>query len=163
MEKEFAKYFSEEILEEEEFLKELNPEIIRLCNYLSVDPIPIVFEEINDEARYYVKDNYIGLSKELMKNKENALECLIHEFRHYYQNICVRHNDITEPLLDLWRKDLELDYNNMEPMEAICLSIELDAYAFTKYIMKLWYNIDVVIASEEYEAALVKYIDKFFI
>ena len=43
------------------------------------------------------------------------------------------------------------------------MALELDAFAFTKYIMKNWYNIIVIFPDLEYDEILNRYIDKYFI
>ena len=43
------------------------------------------------------------------------------------------------------------------------MTTELDAFAFTKYIMKEWYNINIVFPDIVYDEILTRYINKYFI
>ena len=159
----FEKFFGTEELKRQECLAKLNPTLLRLSAYLGIDPIPVVCEKLNEDSRYYVADNYIAISEDLIENEVEALKCLIHEVRHYYQIICVNHNITREPLLSLWQEELKLDYNNMPVEESMCLGIELDAYAFTKFIMKNWFNVNVIHNDKNYDIALTNYIAKYFL
>ena len=55
----------------------------------------LVVEEIEEDSRYYIEENYIVISDKLILDKTEALKCLIHELRHCYQFNCVRNNVLT--------------------------------------------------------------------
>ena len=42
------------------------------------------------------------------------------------------------------------------------LIVEVDAFAFTKYIMKEWFDIDVIFPNPDYDSVLEMYIEKYF-
>lgn len=162
LKEEFVKYFGEEKWKEEELLTELWPFQFALFLTLGVEPIPVIVQEMDEDARYYVEENYIGISTKLIDNEVEVIKCLIHEIRHYYQHICVDYNDTNEPQLESWKKDVAVDYNNLDPSEALCLSIEVDAFAFTKHIMKKWFDIDVIYPNVMYETVLKAFCKKYY-
>ena len=162
LKEEFIKYFGEEKWQEEEMLTKLWPFQFALFLTLGVEPIPVLFQEMEEDARYYDKDNYIGISTKLINDEVEVIKCLIHEIRHYYQHICVEYNDTNEPQLQHWIEDMKKDYNSLEPSEAICLSIEVDAFAYTKYIMKKWFDMDVEYPDVIYDAVLNVYSKKYY-
>ena len=90
------------------------------------------------------------------------MKCLIHEIRHYYQHICVDYNDTIEPQLESWIEDMKRDYHSLDPSEVICLSIEVDAFAYTKHIMKKWLDIDVIHHDLIYDTVLKAYCKKYY-
>lgn len=162
LKEEFIKYFGEEKWKEEELLTELWPFQFALFLTLGIEPIPVIVQEMEEDARYYVNENYIGISTKLINDEVEVIKCLIHEIRHYYQHICVDYNDTNEPQLQSWINDMKKDYNNLDPSEAICLSIEVDAFAYTKYIMKKWFDIDVVYPDVMYERVLKAFCNKYY-
>ena len=66
--------------------------------------------------------------------------------------------DETE-LVNIWKEELitlkRLDYNSS--------MLELVSFAFTKYIMKKWYNISSIYINIEYDEILNHYINKYLI
>ena len=162
LKEQFIKYFGEEKWHEEEMLTKLWPFQFALFLTLGVEPIPVLFQEMKEDARYYDKDNYIGISTKLINDEVEVIKCLIHEIRHYYQHICVEYNDTNEPQLEHWIEDMKKDYNSLDPSEAICLSIEVDAFAYTKHIMNKWFDIDVVYLNEMYEKVIKAFCIKYY-
>ena len=162
LKEQFIKYFGEEKWNEEELLTKLWPFQLALFLKLGIEPVPVIFEEMDEDARYYDRDNYIGISTKLIDNEVEVIKCLIHEIRHYYQHICVEYNDTNEPQLQNWIQDLKKDYNSLDPSEAICLSIEVDAFAYTKFIMKQWFDTDVIYPDVMYERVLKAFCNRFY-
>ena len=89
-----------------------------------------------------------------MYYQTEALKCLIHELRHCYQFNCVR-NNVDNDLVKIWKEE----FANAHLIEYVAMTTELDAFAFTKYIMKNWY----IYPDAEYDEILNRYIDKYFI
>ena len=75
---EFVKYFGKEIYNQEEMLIKLWPTQLVIADYLGVEPIPVLVEEIEEDSRYYPNDNYIVISKNLMDDEVEVLKCLKH-------------------------------------------------------------------------------------
>lgn len=154
----FIKYFGEEKWNQEEMLALLYKEELKLCKYLNIEPIPVIADAIEEDSRYYIEENYIVISDKLILDKTEALKCLIHELRHCYQLNCVR-NNLDNKLVNIWKEELQefkiIDYGNS--------TMELDAFAFTKYIMNKWYNINIIFPDIVYDELINMYIDKYFI
>lgn len=164
---EFIKYFGEEKWNEEEALGKLFEYEMFLANYLNVDPIPVVVEDMMEDSRLYIKEEYIALSKECIKNHIEALKAVSHEYRHYYQLQCIR-NGINNKLVNNWKEDFlnPVQVNDPNDVAAMTLygfmTIEIDAFAFQKFALKKFLNIDTHHASLEYDVILDSYIDKYF-
>ena len=154
----FIKYFGEEKWNQEEALAVLYKEELKLCNYLGIDPIPVITDTIEEDSRYYIEENYIVISDKLILDKTEALKCLIHELRHCYQFNCVR-NNVDNNLVKIWKEE----FATAHLIEYGAMTTELDAFAFTKYIMKEWYNINIVFPDIVYDEILTRYINKYFI
>ena len=167
LKKEFIKYFGEEKWNEEEALGKLFQYEMMLANYLNVDPIPVVVEDMMEDSRLYIKEEYIALSKECIKNHIEALKAVSHEYRHYYQLQCIR-KGINSKLVNNWKEDFlnPVRVDDPEDVAAMTLygfmTIEIDAFAFQKYALKKFLNIDTHHASLEYDVILDSYIDKYF-
>lgn len=158
LKKDFIKYFGIDKWNQEKMLSFLYKEELKLCKYLGIDPIPIITNTIIEDSRYYINEEYIVISNKLILDKTEALKCLIHEIRHCYQFNCVR-NNVENELVNIWKRELttlkQLDYNSS--------MLELDSFAFTKYIMEKWYNISSIYINIEYDEILNHYINKYFI
>ena len=85
LKEQFIKYFGQQKWDEEELLGMLRIAEFELANYLEVEPIPVVIEDMVEDSRYYVKENYIAISSKLITNEVEALKCLCHEYKHYHQ------------------------------------------------------------------------------
>ena len=68
-------------------------------------------------------------------------------------------NNLDNKLVNIWKEELQqskmIDYGNS--------TMELDAFAFTKYIMNKWYNINIKFPDIVYDELINMYIDKYFI
>ncbi len=63
-------------------------------------------------------------------------------------------------MLEQWKKEIEI-YDTLSPSVQLCIFLEIDAYAFTKVIMKQWFNKDIIHYDDEYEEAINLYIKKY--
>lgn len=135
----------------------------KLAKHLNIDLIPIVIEEIEEESRYYIKSDYIAISSATTHNVVELVKCLIHEYRHYYQKQCITNNSLVEKdeLLNKWSNDFKTFYKSEE--ERMCSSIEIDSYAFTKYILNKWFNVNYIHYNKTYDDILNAYIRKYLI
>ena len=165
--KEFIESFGIEKWEEEEALKPLMDLSFKLCDYLEIDPVPILFEEMEEDARYYNGLNYIGISTKYVHDEIEARKSLIHEIKHLHQKHCISHKNETlkyapSNLLKEWTDDFEKNQRKMPYGEVMCMPVEVDAFAFTKYILKIWFNYDYHHYDEAYDALLTIYMNKYF-
>ena len=161
LKEQFIKYFGEEKWNQEEALTKLWPLELYICNDLGIDPIPVIVEDIIEDARYYDKENYIAISSNLIMDEIEAIKCLLHELRHAYQIVCVTRNDSIEPLVNIWKEDLSKPINLLSYDEQLCLSVEIDAYAYQKYMLKLLYDIDWHYLDSVYDGIISLYMIKY--
>ena len=150
---------------EEEMLGRLIDLSIEVSNYLGIEMLPIVFEEMIDDARIYFDDGYIAINQ---KHKDNFIECaksITHELRHLYQaiySITSSDNRFKRMRREL-QNPVELDPNDIYSITKYTLQeIEIDAYAFSKWYLKTKLGIDVIHPSPSYETIINDYIDKYF-
>lgn len=139
LKRDFIKYFGEEKWNAEELMDKVWPDIIRICDYLGVEPIPVVMDKFADDARFMLEEEYIIISDRLVDDLTEVRKCLTHELRHYYQIKLIASDDD-----GVLAKAFREDYNRLNKMtkeELAFNALELDAYAFTKYIMNKWYGI----------------------
>lgn len=160
--------FGKDKLDELNVLADLDKLNLKLCDYLGLEPIPVIFEDLGmEDARYYLKDDYIAINNKYVHNDLELKKSLIHEIRHAYQRYCMKDNDskmvcTTDYLVCMWLEDAMKDYHNMPDDEKICLSIEVDAFAFTKYILNKWFNIEYHHYDKEYDKLLDLFIERFY-
>ncbi len=135
----------------------------KLAKHLNIGLIPIVIEEMEEDSRYYIKSDYIAISSATTHNVVELVKCLIHEYRHYYQKQCITNNSLVEKdeLLYKWSNDFKTIYKSEE--ERMCSSIEIDSYAFTKYILNKWFDIKYTHYNKTYDDVLNAYIRKYLI
>lgn len=138
--------------------KLLNEVSTKLFDYLGLEEIEIKYEEIEEDSRFYNHELYIGINNKYINDEYESLKCIIHEIRHYYQLCVVAYNIDIEPQYTEWKKEFKLDINNIKPEDSMCLYIEVDAYAFTKYILKEWFDIDYHHYDKNYDQLLDKFI-----
>ena len=75
--KEFIESFREEKWEEEEALTPLMDLSFKLCDFLGIEAVPILFEEMEEDARYYNDLDYIGISNDFVHDEIEARKSLI--------------------------------------------------------------------------------------
>lgn len=167
LKKEFIKYFGVDKWYEEEALTPLIELSMRLCSFLGIEMVPVLIENIPEEARYYPNDDYIALSNKYIHDEMEVKKCLIHEIKHLHQKHCIAHKNETPKfgtadLIPIWEEELKINQRLISVKEMMCLMVEIDAYAFTKYILKKWYNIDYHHYDKNYDYVLEMYCDSYF-
>jgi hypothetical protein len=151
-------------IEAETKLDNLN---FKLCNYLGIEPVPVIFEEMDEDARYYDKLNYIAISNRYVFDEVEQMKSLIHEVKHLHQKYCISHKNENHKfsdrnLINRWKDDFKKNQKLIPIDILMCIPVELDAYAFTKYILKSWFNIDYHHHDLIYDTVLSFYIEKYF-
>lgn len=162
----FIKMFGEDKWIEEEMIGKLIPLSSEVSNYLRIDFLPILFEDLDEEdSRIYYKEEYIAINT---KYKDDYLECIksvIHELRHVYQMLYASTSN--DKRAKVFKEELaspvELDPKDSKSITQYYIqAIELDAFAFTKWYLKEFHNVDVIHPSKDYEAIICAYIEKYF-
>ena len=167
LKKRFIESFGEEKWEETEALVPVEQLNFKLCNFLGIEPVPVIFEEMYEDARYYDKLDYIAISNKYVHDEIELKKSLIHEVRHLHQKYCISHKNeqlkfAPSILINQWEEDFKKNQRLIPEDEAMCMSVEVDAFAFTKYILKEWFNIDYHHYDPTYDAVLTIYIDKLY-
>ena len=159
--------FGPDVLKEMEFTLHIDNLNFKLADFLGIEVIPVFFEDIEEDARFYDKEEYIAISKKFMFNDLEAVKSLIHEVRHGYQKYCINHKNeklkfAPSEIIEDWKKDFDNGQLGLTPEIQMCQSIEIDAYAFTKYILKEWFDYDYHHHDLAYDTVLGLYINKYF-
>ena len=165
--KEFIESFGVEKWEEEEALSPLIDLSYKLCDYLGIEPVPIVFEEMGEDARYYDELNYIAISSEFIKDSLECKKSVIHEIKHLHQKNAITSKDSSlifapKNLIKEWEIDFKVNQRLLTVNEIMCLSVEVDAFAFTKFILKEWFDYEYHHNDKTYDFLLDIYVKKYF-
>ena len=165
--KQFIENFGIEKYEELEVLGKLEGLNWRLCDFLGIEPVPIIFEEMEEDARYYDKLDYIAISSRYVHDEIEQMKSLIHEVKHLHQQYCISHKNeklkfAPNILIRQWEDDFKKNQRLIPLDEQMCMPVEVDAFAFTKYILKNWFNFDYHHYDEAYDTILSLYIDKYY-
>ena len=142
LKKEFIKYFGIDKWNQEEVLSKLYIEEIFICNLLKVDPIPIIFENLeNSYAQFNIMEGYITLSNKLMEmGYEKILESTIHELRHYMQT-CRVLDFPDEHKYQAWKYEITEKVDPSNIIDYYLSNVEIDAYAFTQVMLEYVYEL----------------------
>ena len=141
--------------------------VVRLCNFLEIEPVPVLFEEMNEDSRYYDVLNYIAINKKFIGNELEIRKSIIHEVKHLHQKHCISHKKdklrfTTPKLIKEWEKDFKLNQRLIPIDELNLMSVEVDAYAFTKHILDKWFNYEYHYPNDIYDEILNKHIAKYY-
>ncbi|NLE04995.1 MAG: hypothetical protein GX638_09360 [Crenarchaeota archaeon] len=125
---------------------DLKPLCIRIANRLGIEPLDIRFEDLYDDSRVYIKENYVAINKKYENDYEECAKSIAHEYRHVFQIFYV--NLFSNERSIRWKKELQsvINNSNMDSNGSnyIAQEIELDAFAFTKYYLEKYENMKVV-------------------
>lgn len=159
--------FGPDVLKEMEFTLHIDNLNFKLADFLGIEVIPVFFEDIEEDARFYDKEEYIAISKKFMFDELETIKCLVHEVRHGYQKYCITHKNeklkfAPIELVNEWEEDFSKEQSLIPLDEQLCESIEIDAYAFTKYILKEWFDYEYHHHDITYDTVLGLYINQFY-
>lgn len=167
IDKQFIETFGIEEYERMEKLTDIDLLTVRLCNLLDIEPIPAIFEHIEEDSRYYEELDYISINEKYINDDLEIKKSLIHEIKHQHQKHCIYHKNqelkfAPTLLIRQWEADFKKNQRLVPIEELNLMSVEVDAYAFTKYILKEWFDIDYHYPNETYDQILTIYINKYF-
>lgn len=164
---EFIKYFGKDKWNEVEAIENLNEIENTLSMVLILPSIPVIAEDIPEDSRLDLENQIIVISRKLILNKTEAVKCLVHEYRHLYQQVILQ-TAPEHPLYNKWLKNLKnmkntvVDINDPEEYTKYLLQpLELDAFAYTKYFFKKYLNQELICFHEEVEDVFDKYINTY--
>lgn len=139
---------------------ELKPLCIRIANRLGIDSLDIKFEDLTDDSRLYIKQNYVAINTKYENDYEECARCIAHEYRHVFQLFYV--NIFNDDRSERWKRELQgaVNSSNMDGNGSNYISqeIELDAFAFTKYYLEKFENMKVRIKIDGLDNVIDKYI-----
>lgn len=98
--------------------------------------LPVVSEDIAEDSRYMIKENYIIISNKIIHDQLQATKALIHEYTHYYQ-YCVVENNILKQR-EPYKKDKA---TNKEMREYIKEKYNIAVYNCEITAVKKYYGI----------------------
>ena len=131
----------------------------RIADRLGIVPLDIRFEEMNDDSRLYIKEEYVAINK---KFKNDYIECakvIAHEYRHVFQLFYI--NMFSDERAKRWKNEMinAVNTSNIDEcgLNYISQEIELDAFAFTKFYLEQFDDIKVTHLSNQYEKFINKY------
>lgn len=164
---EFIKYFGKDKWNELEAIENLNDIEYILSKVLVLPTILVITEDIPEDSRLDLENQAIVISRKLILNKTEAVKCLVHEYRHLYQQVILQ-TAPEHPLYNKWLKNLKnmkntvVDVNDPEEYTKYLLQpLELDAFAYTKYFFKKYLNQELICFNEEIEEVFDKYINTY--
>ena len=139
---------------------DLKPLCIRIANRLGIDPLDIKLEDLTDDSRLYIKENYVAINKKHENDYEECAKCIAHEYRHIFQLFYV--NIFNDERSERWKKELQgaVNSSNMDNTGSNYISqeIELDAFAFTKYYLENLEGIQVVNKIDKLDQYILNYL-----
>ena len=167
----FIDAFGEEKWKEQEMLSKLMPIHKDLCKFLGIEMVPVIFEDIEEDSRFYFKEQYIVISRRMLPRYSDVVKSLVHEVRHGYQYYCMLNSDSKENpiLINNWLDDFEKLINPLlvfnlgyDANDYLLNTMELDAHAFSKWYLKEKLFIETHYPQPEYDEILDAYIRKYF-
>ena len=127
----------------------------KISNVLNIASPEIIYQDIEEDARYYNELNIISINIKFINNDYEIKKCIYHELRHkwYFDNLNKDSNDE--------------DYINLksllkEGVDAFNYEIlEIDAYAFMSKCLKEFDNIDYHHPNYIMDELIIRYKNKY--
>ena len=139
---------------------DLKPLCLRIADQLGIEPLDIKFEDLTDDSRLYLKENYVAINKKYENDYEECAKSIAHEYRHVFQIFYV--NLFSNERSKRWKKELQgvINSSNMDSNGSnyIAQEIELDAFAFTKFYLENYESIPVINKVPGYNQIIDKYL-----
>jgi len=139
---------------------DLKPLCQKVADRLGVEPLDIKFEEMIDESRLYIKEEYVAINKNFENNYVECAKAITHEYRHVFQIYYA--NMFNDDRARRWRSELSTLVNtsnmNNNGSNYISQELELDAFSFTKYYLDKYESIILNNNIAGYDEMIDKYI-----
>ena len=139
---------------------DLLPLCKRIADKLGIEPLDIRFEEMIDDSRLYIKEEYVAINKKFENNYVECAKAITHEYRHVFQIFYA--NMFNDERAKRWRSELStlVNTSNMENKGSNYISqeLELDAFSFTKFYLDKYESIKVNNRISSYDEVIDKYI-----
>ncbi len=132
----------------------------RIANRLGIDPLEIKFEEMIDDSRLYIKEEYVAINKKYENNYVECAKAIAHEYRHVFQIFYA--NMFNDERAKRWRVELSnlVNTSNMDKVGSnyINQELEIDAFAFTQYYLEKYEDIPVKNKIAKFDKYINQYI-----
>lgn len=139
---------------------DLKPLCQRVADRLGIDPLDIKFEEMIDDSRLYIKEEYVAINKKFEYDYVECAKAITHEYRHVFQIFYA--NMFNDDRARRWRSELSnlVNTSNMSDKGSNYISqeLELDAFSFTKYYLDKYESMKVENKINGYDEIIEKYI-----
>lgn len=160
-------YFGEEYLIHEETLSRLYSFQYYATNILGTLPLPIIYDNIEQDSILDAKDECIIINQKYYNNLLESAKCIAHEQRHYYQLSLITQcpNDpLSIRLKEEFENEIKItDFNDDEQLlNYQYQEKEIDAFAFTQVIISIYYHIKTTHPDKQYQAIIVAYKQKYY-
>ena len=84
---------------------DLKPLCQRIADRLGIDPLVIKFEEMIDDSKLYIKEEYVAINKKYENDYEECAKSIAHEYRHVFQIFYV--SMFSNERSKRWKKELQ--------------------------------------------------------
>ena len=139
---------------------DLKPLCQRVADRLGIDPLEIKFEEIIDDSRLYIKEEYVAINSKFENDYVECAKAITHEYRHVFQIFYA--NMFNDDRDRRWRSELSnlVNTSNMSDKGSNYISqeLELDAFSYTKYYLDKYESISINNKIAGYDEIIDKYI-----
>ena len=139
---------------------DLKPLCQKVADRLGVEPLDIKFEEMIDDSRLYIKEEYVAINKNFENNYVECAKAIAHEYRHVFQIFYA--NMFNDERANRWRVELSnlVNTSNMdkEGNKYITQELEIDAFSFTKYYLEKYEDIPVKNKIDKFDKYINQYI-----
>lgn len=158
LKEEFIKWFGEEKWNEEEMLFFIDQMLWIVCNeYLGIEPIPVIFEEVPGNISVLdTQLHCIKLNPKYKDDKVILVAAAVHELEHWYQLLYV--SNMNTPKATRWKKELDNYISDKNPDMNVLQEIEIDAEAFTEIILDCEFGIKYINPNPILQALIDEYI-----
>ena len=158
LKEEFIKYFGIEMWEEEEILGQISRFAFDVCNeYLGIEMLPILFEDLDGEAsRLDVENECILLNRKYKNDLTELLHSTLHELEHSFQLKYAYAFNTPKALR--WRREIESGLKVDDPINYVLQEIEIDANAFAAVVLECELGIHYEIPNKDIQKIIEVYI-----
>lgn len=127
----------------------------KISNVLNISSPEIIYQDIEEDARYYNELNIISINIKFINNDYEIKKCIYHELRHkwYFDNLNKDSND--EDYINL--KSLLKEGDDAFNYEIL----EIDAYAFMSKCLKEFDNIEYHHPNYIMDELIIRYKNKY--
>ena len=140
--------------------KQLSNEI---AEHLGVESLPIKFEDLDDEnSRLYTHEKYVEINKKYKENYEETAKCIAHENIGIYSKSSMLDYFKMKDQPDgkvLFRTQIKPSTLNDDCSNYINQELKVDAFAFTKFYLEKYEDIDVINRIDGFDKYLDLYIE----